>query len=90
MGMYHGDAAAYSSIRRNTEKMNPENLAFVCAVLGLGLCYHITHKMVFSCIIYLFLFIGMLQERQVAVVQARQEEQQKQMYGHIFFSIFIY
>ena len=44
MGMYHGDAAAYSSIRRNTEKMNPENLAFVCAVLGLGLCYHITHK----------------------------------------------
>jgi hypothetical protein len=43
-------------MRRNTEKMNPENLAFVCAVLGFGLCYHITHKHGL-CLYNLFVFV---------------------------------
>jgi hypothetical protein len=48
--------------------------------------------MVFSCIVYLFLFIGMLQKRQIAELEARQQEEeqrrQNQMYGYILFYIY--
>lgn len=45
--------------------------------------------MIFSCTVYLFLFVGLLQDRRVAAVQARQKEQQNQMYDHILFYIYL-